>query len=462
MGTDQNTVKTAEGFDPVAYINAPTWQASRLGMDRIVELMGKLGNPQERMRVVHVAGTNGKGSTCAFTASILQAAGYTVGLFTSPYIITFNERIRVNGENISDDDLLTATLAVRDIAEAMDDHPTEFELMTAVALVHFEHAACDVVVLEVGLGGRLDSTNIVPSPGEKAGIIKRGAQVCVGVQPPEALGVIRAAFEAANADGGTGAASPAGGACGCGCSDEGASGAGAPAAASAGVFSCDSAGADAADACAAATFRAVDADALSGTPANFSYRAHANLHTNLLGSYQTQNAALAIEIAEALRTCGLDISDEAIAEGIAAMRWPGRFDRVAERPTFIVDGGHNPQGAQALADSLALNFPDAQPVFLIGILADKDFRDMLRVVVPLARTFVCVTPPNPRALPAADLAAAIVEVGRQTPGWEDAAEVIEADGFADAVACARELAGEDGLVVAFGSLYSISTIMDAL
>ena len=147
-------------FDPIAYINEPRWLESRLGLDRICELLDRLGRPQDRLKFVHVAGTNGKGSTCAYLASILQAAGLRTGLFTSPYLIAFEERIRVDGANISADDLIEATLLVKEQAEAMADHPTEFELMCAVALVHFARSGCDVVVLEVGLGGRLDSTTV--------------------------------------------------------------------------------------------------------------------------------------------------------------------------------------------------------------------------------------------------------------------------------------------------------------
>lgn len=151
-------------FDPIAYINEPRWLESRLGLDRICELLDRLGRPQDRLKFVHVAGTNGKGSTCAYLASILQAAGLRTGLFTSPYLIAFEERIRVDGANISADDLIEATLLVKEQAEAMADHPTEFELMCAVALVHFARSGCDVVVLEVGLGGRLDSTNVIDAP----------------------------------------------------------------------------------------------------------------------------------------------------------------------------------------------------------------------------------------------------------------------------------------------------------
>lgn len=205
-------------FDAIEYINTPRWLTSRLGLERIRELLDRLGRPQDRLKFVHVAGTNGKGSTCAFTASILAEAGFKTGLFTSPYVETFHERIRVNGRNISDEDLTAATLRVRECAEAMEaeggEHPTEFELMTAVALVHFAHVGCDIVVLEVGLGGRLDSTNVIAAPEvaaivsialdhtnllgntlakiahEKAGIVKKGSTVVSWPQEPSAMEVV--------------------------------------------------------------------------------------------------------------------------------------------------------------------------------------------------------------------------------------------------------------------------------
>ena len=207
-------------FDPVAWINTPRWQASRLGLSRMVDLLERLGRPQDELRFVHVAGTNGKGSVCAYVASVLQAAGYKVGLFTSPFILCFEERIRVNGENIAGEELARAVAAVRPAAAAVEaacgDHPTEFELMAAVAFEHFRAVGCDIVVLEVGLGGRLDATNVIEAPeasvicrigldhtdllgdtlgaiaGEKAGIVKAGAPVVSWPQESEAMAVIEA------------------------------------------------------------------------------------------------------------------------------------------------------------------------------------------------------------------------------------------------------------------------------
>ena len=387
-------------FDPIAYINEPRWLESRLGLDRICELLDRLGRPQDRLKFVHVAGTNGKGSTCAYLASILQAAGLRTGLFTSPYLIAFEERIRVDGANISADDLIEATLLVKEQAEAMADHPTEFELMCAVALVHFARSGCDVVVLEVGLGGRLDSTNVIDAPevaviarigldhtallgntlaaiaGEKAGIVKPGSAVVSWPQEPEAMAAVEAAAAAAG---------------------------------------------DALTVPDLALLEAGTVDwGVPGAPLRpFSYGRFTDLRTRLLGSYQPANAALAIEAAEALRTRGWAVNDDAVRRGIAETAWPGRFEIVraaSGEPTVVVDGGHNPQGARALADSLADVFPGRKPVFVVGVLEDKDYPAMLETVLPLGAAFVCVAPDNPRALPADKLARAIRWTGQDLLG----------------------------------------------
>lgn len=429
-------------FDPIAYINEPRWQQSRYGLERIEELLERMGRPQDKLKFVHVAGTNGKGSTCAYTASILQAAGYKIGLFTSPYIITFEERIRVNGQSIPMDDLRDVTLFVREHAEAMaeesGEHPTEFELMTAVAFEHFARSGCDIVVCEVGMGGRLDSTNIIESPEacvivrigldhteflgdtpaavatEKAGIIKPGAPVVVYPQDdPSAEEAIRA--KAAE----------------CGSS----------------VVAPDFAKLDVGK---------VGSDGLR----SFTYDGLA-CKTRLLGSYQAFNAAMAIEVAHVLAARGWNIDDAVIAKGVQDTSWPGRFEVVQageDCRAVVVDGGHNPQGAQVLADSLADVFPGERIVFLMSVLADKDYRAMIRAVAPLGSAWVCVTSPNAaRALSADDLAAAI----REESGMPDL-HVEIADGFAQGIARAKELAGAQGVVCAWGSLYSISEIDRAL
>ena len=439
-------------FDPIAYINTPRWQASRLGLDRIRELLERLGRPQDRLKFVHVAGTNGKGSICAYLASILNAAGHRTGMFTSPYIERFEERIRVNSAMISPDELRDVTLAVREHAEAMAEetggHPTEFELMTAVALEHFARCGCDIVVLEVGLGGRLDSTNVIDAPeacviarigldhtallgntlaaiaGEKAGIIKEGSAVVSWPQESEAMAVI----EHAAAEHGCELRVP--------------------------------------------DFAQLEEGAIrwedGASPfRSFSYREWTDLRTGILGSYQPQNATVALEVVSVLRGRGWHIPDEAVRAGVARTRWPGRFEIVEGGSSpdgfaIVVDGGHNPQGARALADSLAEVFPGRKPVFVIGVLEDKDYPHMLEDVLPLGSAFVCVTPDNPRALPAHKLARAIRWTGQDLLGCSACVNPVVARDFEDAIRRARELADPDGLICAFGSLYSVAALKKAV
>lgn len=439
-------------FDPIAYINTPRWQASRLGLERIRELLERLGRPQDRLKFVHVAGTNGKGSICAYLASILNAAGYRTGMFTSPYIERFEERIRVDGAMISPDELRDVTLAVREHAEAMAEetggHPTEFELMTAVALEHFARCGCDIVVLEVGLGGRLDSTNVIDAPeacviarigldhtallgntlaaiaGEKAGIIKEGSAVVSWPQESEAMAVI----EHAAAEHGCELRVP--------------------------------------------DFAQLEEGAIrwedGASPfRSFSYREWTDLRTGILGSYQPQNATVALEVVSVLRGRGWHIPDEAVRAGVARTRWPGRFEIVEGGSSpdgfaIVVDGGHNPQGARALADSLAEVFPGRKPVFVIGVLEDKDYPRMLEDALPLGSAFVCVTPDNPRALPAHKLARAIRWTGQDLLGCSASVNPVVARDFEDAIRRARELADPDGLICAFGSLYSVAALKEAV
>ncbi|WP_302962348.1 folylpolyglutamate synthase/dihydrofolate synthase family protein [uncultured Adlercreutzia sp.] len=488
-------------FDPVAWINTPRWQASRLGLERMIDLLDRMGRPQDALRFVHVAGTNGKGSTCAYLASILQAAGLRVGLFTSPYILRFEERIRVNGRDITEEELARAVAAVRPHTEAMEaacgDHPTEFELMAAVALEHFRAVACDIVVLEVGLGGRLDATNVIDAPeasvicrigldhtdllgntlaaiaGEKAGIVKPASPAVSWPQEPEAMAVVEATaaergctvtvpdFSRLAVEPLTWGAERGNGACGgdgvlvTASDDEGD-----------GVSS-DASG-EAGESAAAPLCR------------RFTYRGRA-FETGLLGSYQPFNAALALEVARVLRERGWDISAEAEVAGIAQARWPGRFEVVDVAPLTIIDGGHNIQGAQALAASLADLLGDARRgtvAFAMGVLADKDYKAMVRAVVPWAGSFHVYAPANPRALPAEELATCIREVlaeeGRveavpvcvhATPAGALTAARTDAASHADSVPAiggAPDTSPRARIAVAFGTLYAIADLEKAL
>lgn len=443
MAYDEAAPKSAGryDFDPKEYLQQGAWRDVRLGLHRTEELLERLGRPQDALRIVHVAGTNGKGSTCAFIAGILQAAGYRTGLFTSPYILRFNERIQIDRRDITDADLLEVAAEVREAALAMDEQPTAFELITAAALLHFAQQRCDAVVLEVGLGGRLDSTNVVvPEVSvitpidldhthvlgdtiekiahEKAGIIKHGVPVVSYAQKPAARQVI----ENAAAERGCTVSVP--------------------------------------------DFSAIEAH-VEGLHQVFSYQGLCDVRLRLAGTYQPNNAVMAVQAARVLRGRGFAISDDAIKRGLESTVWQGRFEVADDAPVTIVDGGHNDQGAAALAASLRAYFPEGGVVFAMSVLRDKNYRAMIEDVLPLARAFFCFEPPdNERALAAADLAdairAAAAEHAGDFPTCVAAPEAVVCSTAREAVRAARAAAGEDGVACCFGSLYSIQEVMAAI
>ncbi|MGI6105466.1 MAG: bifunctional folylpolyglutamate synthase/dihydrofolate synthase [Raoultibacter sp.] len=431
-------------FDPIAYINEPRWHTSRLGLERITELLGKMGNPQNSFKSIHVAGTNGKGSTSSFVASILQSTHYTTGLFTSPGISADYDRIRVDGANITFDELLDVTLYVKEIADAMEDHPTEFELMSAIAFEHFKRSNCDFAVIEVGMGGRLDSTNVLEKPEvsvitpisrdhteylgetleqiarEKAGIIKDGVPVVSWPLSGEIESVIKEVAAQHNS------------------------------ALTEPDFS-------------QLTIHARNNDNdLSQRTLVFDYKTYHELEIGLIGSYQPYNAALAIEAIEVLRRQGHAISDDALREGLRTTQWPARFELVSTKPVFVIDGGHNLQGVKAFAGSLKLNFPDQKFIFITGILRDKDYAEMLDEVLPLGVSFIAITTPNPRSLSAQEMATAIHDSAQRTLDKPESIEVFIAPSIQDAVDKAFDLAGNTGVICSFGSLYSVAEVKAAL
>ena len=414
--------------EALAYIHAVHWQGHKPGLARTRALLAALGDPHKQLRFVHVAGTNGKGSTAAMLDSCLRCAGYKVGLFTSPYIIRFNERIQVNGAPIPDGDLVRLVEQVRPAAAAMADVPTEFELITALGMLYFAQQRCDIVVLEVGLGGALDSTNVIDPPecavitalgmdhvkelgptladiaAAKAGIIKPGSPVVSYGGAPEADRVIAAAAAAQNAP------------------------------LTVADFS-------------KLTLRAAGLDGQT-----FDYDGLVGLTLPLLAGYQPRNAAVAIEALRALRGRGWQVPDSAIRQGLAQVRWPGRFELLRREPPFLLDGSHNAHGMRATVESLRARFPGEKFVFLVSIMADKDAGEMLRLLLPLAKAFVTVTAPSPRAIPAAELAARIEALdGRAEPADTIPAAVARTDALA---------AG--GPAAALGTLYFSGEVREAV
>lgn len=416
--------------EAISYIHSVNWRGSRPGLSRITELLEKLGNPERSLRCIHIGGTNGKGSTSAMLDSILRAAGYSVGSFTSPFIETFNERIMLNGQPISDDELCRYLSLVAPVAEAMADKPTEFELITALGFLYFKEKQCDCVVLEVGMGGRLDSTNVIDAPilsivtgialdhvailgdsieriaAEKAGIIKKGRPILYGGDDPIARRVIEREAASLNAP----------------------------------LFVTDR------------SSLVVRESSLYGS--SFDFAGYENLSLSLSGVYQTRNAATVVTAVELLRREGYAISDGALREGLRATRWRARFEVLSDEPLFVFDGSHNKQGVDAAAESIGRYFEGRRILLLTGVMADKAYGDMIDTLLPFIEKVFTVTPDNPRALSADALAA------------EYRARGVSADAFPTVAAgvAAALCAGREGdiPIVALGSLYMYGEVKRAL
>ena len=415
--------------EAIEYIHSVFWKGSIPGLERTQELLAKMGNPEKELKYVHIAGTNGKGSTAAMTASILRKAGYRTGLYTSPYIYRFHERMQIDGEQISDEDLIEITEYVKPLADSMVQSPTEFELVCCIAFEYFKRKQCDIVVLEVGMGGEFDATNVIPVPEvavitnigldhtdvlgstieeialTKAGVFKEGGNAVVYRGVPS----VEAVFE---------------------------------------------------DVCAKrnvclkkADFDSLKLNSLDLFGQNFDCGSRKSIQLPLLGDHQLHNASVVLSIVDTLIEKGWNISEENIYEGIREVSWPGRFDIVCRDPLFIIDGGHNPQCLEALVKNIEDYLSGRKIIALTGVLADKDYGDMYQPILPLIHEFVCITPDNPRKMEAEDLARYLQEAG---------AMATACGSTQDGVRKAMELAGKDGAILCFGSLYSIGAIHDGL
>ena len=404
----------------------------RPGLERIGALCERLGSPQNRFRCVHAAGTNGKGSTCTGIASVLTAAGYRTGLYTSPYVIDFRERIRLNGEMIPPEDLIRVTQTVRSAVEALAGeqiYVTEFEAVTAAAFLYYAEQGCDIAVLETGLGGRFDATNIIEEPlcsvitsvsydhirilgntleeiaAEKCGIIKPGCDVITGSgQAPCVLDVIRQTAMERQAE--LTVASP----------------------------DC---------------FQIV-AGSIAGTDVLYGNMA---IRIPLAGQHQLENAALASAAIEVLRRKGYRITDEALAEGFARTRIPARTEIISRSPPVILDGSHNDGSTAALAETLRAYLPGKRILAVMGMMADKDCGKALANLAPCFSGVIAVAPSNPRSMPADDFCALAQQFGLDATVAASPAAGIDA-------AYAR-IGDYDALVVC-GSLYLASDVREQL
>lgn len=419
--------------EALAYINDKDKYGSRLGLDSIGRLLELLGNPQKGLNYIHVAGTNGKGSTSSYLAHCLQSAGYKVGLYTSPYLERFNERIQINDKDIPDEDLARITDMVKEKASQMVkeglEHPTTFEIVTAIGFVYFQQEKADYVVLEVGLGGRFDSTNIIDKSlaavittldydhtevlgdtlakiaYQKGGIIKKDGIVVSYPQEKEALETLMNISRKLNSD----------------------------------FYLTPVENLDVKD------------ETEYGSTFDFTFEDELlrDLKISMLGDYQVYNATLAITTLLVLRKKGLvKISNQEIYKGLFTTKWKGRLEVVRRNPTFLIDGAHNLQGITHLAKAIKL-FKYNKLILGIGILKDKDYSSMVELLAPLADKVVVTEVRMPRKLDAEIL-------GNELEKF--VAEVYVEKDIKKAIDKCIELANEDDLIVFGGSLYLIGEV----
>ena len=403
---------------------------SILGLERITELMRLMGDPQDKLRIVHVAGTNGKGSFTAMLSSILAEAGYKVGSFTSPAVSGATDSFRINCVRIREARLAELYSEIAPFTEKMKEKPTEFEVMTAAAFRLFEEEGCDIAVVECGLGGRGDSTNVIKSPllsvitnvqldhtgrlgatlaeiaSQKAGIIKNGRPVLWGGEEGEALEVIRAEAQKHSAP----------------------------------------------LTCVDRSRLTVGESSIEGTEIEFS--GFGALTLSLAGEYQPENAANVLTAVELLRSLGINADDAAVRRGLAMAEWPARFEPIMLNPTVVFDGAHNPDGVALAAKSIKRVFGGQKAVLLMSVMADKDYLRYPGLLKDCAEKVFTVAPDNPRALPAGSLAEAFNNGG--VPA--EASEV-----FAEGVEKAFVFAEKNSLpLIAMGTLYMYNDFKEAL
>lgn len=406
------------------YLDQVSKGGSVLGLDNMRELLKRLENPQDSLKFVHISGTNGKGSVLAYVSTVFKEAGYRTGRYISPTLFSYREKIQVNESFIGREDLARLTEEVKKAAEEMQNSgkgfPTIFEIETALAFLYFAEQKCDIVILETGLGGALDATNVITTSVmevitsismdhmeflgdtlgkialQKAGIIKPHTSVVSAVQDMEAMEVIR-------------------------------------------------------DVCRKkeCVFDTVDQEQIKDISygyegQSFSYKDWKNIKISLMGSYQIKNAALALEAIEALRKLGYELNDKAVYQGMKTAVWKGRFTVISKEPFIIMDGAHNQAAAEELVRSLKLYYPGKKFYYIFGMFRDKDYHQVIRLTAPLAEHIVTVeTPENPRALPAEELKKAVAEVN---PSVEAAGSLRMA------VNRVMEQIDKDAVIVIFGSL----------
>ncbi len=449
------------------------WKTSSPDPARMQALLARLGHPEKSLHFVHIAGTNGKGSASAMISRILTEAGYRTGLYISPHLLRINERWSVDGQEISDAELSAQLVLLRPHILSMADKPTKFEILTALAFQYFKAQHCDIVVLEVGLGGRLDATNAIPVPDcalimsiglehteilgdtlekiarEKGGIIKEGGTVVLYPQEPGPEAVFRALAEEKHA-----ALRPV----------DSAALTELPFSWEPPTFSQDNVFGTSSGSAPAVPAAAADTGDSAALLQHFSYKSRKNLALALLGSYQCRNACAVLEVMDVLKEKGYAISEEAIRRGLQTVSWPGRFEVVSRHPLCILDGAHNPNGVAALTDTLRRTLPGFSFTFVVGVMADKDYHRMLQMAAPLADCFIAELPDSgsDRGLQTEALAA---EIRKYFSGPVETAPTVTA-GLARACALTAPEKASDGTqngadrraIVCFGSLYQAAEV----
>lgn len=406
-------------------------QGSVLGLSRIRALLERMGDPQEKLRIIHISGTNGKGSFGAMLDSVLCSAGYTVGSFSSPAITSVTDCFRINGEEISYEELCSVLADIAPVWESLEEKPTEFEVLTAAAFELFLRKGCSLALMECGMGGDLDSTNVITSPllsvitniqrdhmgflgntaaeiaSHKAGIIKQGRPVVFG-----------------------------------GSSD----------AEAVKVISTTAAGMSSELTLTDLSRLSNISFGLSGT--SFSFAGFGRLELSLIGEYQPHNAANVLTAVEVLRKEGVTIPDDAVRLGLASVKWHGRFELLKSSPLVLFDGSHNPDGIRSAAKTIAAFFPDTKPALVIGVMADKEYGLYADILGGLIDCVFTVTPDNPRSLDCRKLSETFAQKGISANAYPVLAE---------GVAAAYSYAAERKIpLIGLGSLYMYREFVSAL
>ncbi len=418
------------------YMEHISKKGSQLGLHNIRNLLHELSDVQEQLKIVHIAGTNGKGSTSAYISSILERAGYKVGRYSSPAVFEYLEIFSINDTHITEqeytDIMQNIQEAVYEITASGNQEPTAFEIETALAFLYFYRNNCDIVILETGMGGTFDATNIITSPlcsvitsismdhmeflgntleeiaENKAGIIKQGCPVIIAKQQAEVLKVIQKQAQQQQAK----------------------------------------------------CIQTQEPESIhydrNGTQMNYTASSgirFENIYTKMLGTFQTENITTAIETVLYLKETGFFIYEENILEGIAETMWKGRFEQLNLHPPIYFDGGHNPGAAFRIKETIEIYFTNSKIIYIMGVLADKDYEKVLELTAPLANEIITITPENARGLDGRELAESIKKYNTSVS-------------YAENLECAFEKAidsaGDDGVILVFGSLSYLAKAKESI